>query len=92
LEAAAENVIQVKQAKENINGQRQALQHLFLPTVDMIEHNLFDRPGWQAQVLDTLKYVQFTVIAIDPIGSFVPIRPEEATTLVIKGISREAGI
>ncbi|WP_042229737.1 hypothetical protein, partial [Paenibacillus popilliae] len=31
LEAAAENVIQVKQAKENINGQRQALQHLFLP-------------------------------------------------------------
>ncbi|WP_234399880.1 hypothetical protein [Paenibacillus popilliae] len=92
LEAAAENVIQVKQAKENINGQRQALQHTFSPMVEMIEHNLFDRPGWQAQTLDRLKYVQFTVLAIDPIGSFVPIRPEEATTLVIKGISREAGI
>ncbi|GAC41817.1 hypothetical protein, partial [Paenibacillus popilliae] len=92
LEAAAENVIQVKQAKENINGQRQALQHLFLPTVDMIEHNLFDRPGWQVQVLDTLKYVQFTLLAIDPIGSLLSIHPEDATTLVFKGISREAGI
>ncbi|WP_042228803.1 hypothetical protein [Paenibacillus popilliae] len=92
LEAAAENVIQVKQAKENINGQRQALQPIFLPMVDMIEHNLFDSPGWQAQILDKLKYVQFTLLAMDPMGSFVPIKPEEATTLVIKGISREAGI
>ncbi|GAC41220.1 hypothetical protein [Paenibacillus popilliae] len=92
LEAAAENVLQVKQAKENITGQRQALQHLFLPMVEMIEHNLFDSPGWQAQILDKLKYVQFTVLAIEPIGSFVPISPQDATTLVFKGMSKGAGI
>ncbi|GAC42643.1 hypothetical protein PPOP_2001 [Paenibacillus popilliae ATCC 14706] len=92
LEAAAENVLQVKQAKANINGQRQALQPIFLPMVEMIEHNLFDSPGWQAQILDTLKYVQFILLAIDPIGSFVPISPEDATILSIKAASQGVGI
>ncbi|GAC42869.1 hypothetical protein [Paenibacillus popilliae] len=92
LETAAENVIQVKQAKENINGQRQAFRHIFLPTVEMMEHNLFDSPGWQAQILDTMKYVLFIFLATDPIGGFVPISPEDGMILGVKAISRKIGI